>query len=165
MYRLKPDSKVATQYLENDLNVLAMWLYAHNRPVHDRLLETGERFDPNILLTHREINLSSDEEFEDWLSDLPADLQMAMRNVRRRVHAGDKPIDEDWVEYDELADVQHLEWKVPIPYQETLTLRITYPRDPGLAQIAFALAAATQTWSVFFIERSRSSPWLMTVCI
>lgn len=149
MHRLQPDSKIATQYLENDLNVLAMWLYAHNRSVHDRLLEIGARFDPNILLTHREINLSSDEEFEDWLSDLPEDLQTEMRNVRRRVHAGEKPIDEDWVEYDELAEVQYLEWKMAVPYQGALTLRLSYPHDTGLAQIAFTLAAATQIWLVF----------------
>jgi hypothetical protein len=148
-YRFPPDPQMMTEVIDGNLNVLAMYLYTHNRPVHDRLLEIAESIDSNLLLAHREINLSSDEEFEIWLSDLTSEQQVESRNLRRKVHAGEKPSLEDWVEYDELAAVQRVEWHMPTFDQERLTIRITYPRNPHLAQAAFTLAATAQIWSVF----------------
>jgi len=148
-YRLPPDPQIMAEVIEGNLNVLAMYLYTHNRPVHDRILEIAESIDPNLLLAHREINLSSDEEFEIWLSDLTSEQQVEPRSLRRKVHAGEKPSLDGWVEYDELADVQWVEWHMPTFDQEKLTVRITYPRNPHLAQVAFTLATTTQIWSVF----------------
>lgn len=148
-YRLPPDPQIMTEVIEGNLNVLAMYLYTHNRPVHDRLLEIAESIDPNLLLAHREINLSSDEEFEIWLSDLTSEQQVEPRNLRRKVQAGEKSSLEDWLEYDELAAVQRVEWHMPTFDQERLTIRITYPRNPHLAQVAYTLATTTQIWSVF----------------
>jgi hypothetical protein len=65
------------------------------------------------------------------------------------VHAGEKSSLEGWVEYDELANEQWVEWHMPLFDQERLAIHISYPRDPRLAQGAFTLATTTQIWSVF----------------
>lgn len=148
-YRLTPDAQIMNEVIEGNLNVLAMYLYAHNRPVHDQLLELADRIDPNILLAHREINLSSDEEFEIWLSDLTSEQQVEPRNLRRKVQAGEKSSLQDWTDYDELADVQWMEWYLPKQNGERLTVRIMHSRNAHLAQVAFTLAATTQIWFVF----------------
>jgi hypothetical protein len=148
-YRLEPDEKILTGMLEGNLNMLIMYLYSRNRPLHDRLLEIADSIDANILLAHREINLSTDEEFEVWLSDLTPEEQIVPRDLRHRVHSQEaKPL-EGLVEYDELAQEQYIEWQMPIPYHGRLTISISYPRDPNLARMAFTLATMIQVWSVF----------------
>jgi hypothetical protein len=113
------------------------------------LLEIAESIDPNLLLAHREINLSSDEEFETWLSDLTLEQQDESRSLRRKVHTGEKSSLEGWVDYDELADVQWVEWHIPLFDQERLPIRITYPQNSHLTQVSFTLATTMQIWSVF----------------
>jgi hypothetical protein len=188
-YRLEPDADVTYHMLERNLGLLMARLFSRNRSVYDRLLELADQLDPNLLLSHREIILSSDEEFELWLEDLPSDEQALCRDLRRRVHAGeveppdnvyvgsakseidetDSPAEQQaqgqvlvdqlgreepeligqWVDYDELAREQYIEWQMPILYLDALTIRVSYPRHPELAQLAFTFSAMFQIWSVF----------------
>ncbi len=149
MYRLEPDEIILKEILEGNLIVLAGYLFSRNRPLHDRLLEIADSIDTSLLLAHKEINLSNDEEFETWLSsDLTSEQQAECRNVRRHVHNGETNQLDDLVEYDELAQEQYIEWQTSLA-DDILTFRVRYPRHPNLAQMAFTLATTIQIWSVF----------------
>ncbi|BCL79533.1 hypothetical protein ccbrp13_19980 [Ktedonobacteria bacterium brp13] len=149
MYRLKPDDTILKKMIEGNLISFEAHLYTRNRLLHDKLLEIADSIDTDLLLGYQEINLSSDEEFEVWLSsDLTQEQQAECRNMRRHVHNGETHNLEDFVEYDELAQEQYIEWQ-KILIDDILTFRVCYPRDPRLAQMAFTIAAMTQIWSVF----------------
>ena len=98
MYRLKPDDTILKKMIEGNLISFEAHLYTRNRPLHDKLLEIADSIDTDLLLGYREINLSSDEEFEVWLSsDLTQEQQAECRNMRRHVHNGETPNLEDFV--------------------------------------------------------------------
>lgn len=149
MYRLEPDETILKEILEGNLIVLAAYLYLHNRPIHDRLVEIANNIDTNLLLGYREINLSDDEEFEMWLSDLTPEQQEEVRNLRLKIHNEEPKLPEGFIEYDELAQKQYIEWQLPLDIYDILTFRIHYRRDPKLAQMAFTIAVMIQIWSVF----------------
>ncbi len=149
MYRLEPDETILKETLEGNLIVLATYLYLHNRPIHDRLVEIANNIDTSLLLGYREINLSSDEEFEMWLSDLTTEQQEEVRNLRLKIRNEEPKLPEGFIEYDELAQKQYIEWKLPLTTDNILTFHIHYRRDPKLAQMAFTIAVMIQIWSVF----------------
>lgn len=148
-YRVEPQQESVDGMLEQNLPLVAMRLYASNRPIHDQLLRLANAIDPNLLLSHKEIILTSDEEFDVWLEDLTPEQQSECRDLRRRVHAGEAGAIENWSLYDELAPEQSLEWRMSVPSLDSLTVRITYQNDPKLAQMAFTLAVILQIWWLF----------------
>lgn len=149
MYRLEPDETILKELLEGNLIVLAAYLYLHNRLIHDRLVEIANNIDTNLLLGYREINLSDDEEFENWLSDLTPEQQEEVRNLRLKIQNEEPKLPEGFIEYDELAQEQYIEWQLHLAIDDILTFRIHYRRDPILAQMAFTIAVMIQIWSVF----------------
>lgn len=148
-HRIEPHQEIIDGLLEHNLPFIALRLYTSNRPVHDRLVELADSIDPNLLLAHKEINLASDEEFEAWLADLTPAQQEETRSLRQKFYSGDVPPIENWTECDELAQQQQLEWRMFPSSSSPITVRITYPRDRRLAQVAFSLAVAMEIWSVF----------------
>jgi hypothetical protein len=149
MYRLEPDETILKEILEGNLIVLTSYLYLHNRPIHDRLVEIANNIDTNLLLGYREINLSDDDEFENWLSDLTPEQQEEVRNLRLKIQNEESKLPEGFIEYDELAQEQYIEWQLPLAIYDILTFRIHYRRDPTLAQMALTIAVMIQIWSVF----------------
>ncbi len=149
MYRLEPDELILKELLEGNLIVLATYLYSHNRPSHDRLIEIANDIDANLLLAYREIALLNNEEFEVWLSDLTSEQQAEVRNLRLQIHNEETNIPEGFIEYNELAQEQYIKWQMPLTTDDIFTLHVRYPRDPSLAQMAFTIAAMIQIWSVF----------------
>lgn len=149
-YRVEPKQDIFESFLQHNLGMFILRLYTENKPVHDRLLELADRFDPNLLLAHKEIVLSSDNEFELWLQEgLTDDEQIKIREMRQQAHNGDLGDFEGWIRYNELADEQYIEWGMPVPYQDNLLVHISYPSDRELAQIAFTLSSSIQIWSIF----------------
>jgi hypothetical protein len=149
MYRLEPDELILNKMLEGNLIVLVAYLYSHNRPVHDRLVEIANNIDANLLLAYREITLLNNEEFEVWLSDLTPEQQAETRNLRLQIYNEEANIPEGLIEYDELAQEQYIKWQIPLATDDIFTFHVCYPRDPNLAQMAFTIAVMMQIWSVF----------------
>jgi len=153
IHRLEPDAGIYDTFLDYNLGMLMVRLYSRNRPVHDQLLTLVNSFAPDALSAHTQIFLSSDEQFETWIADLSAEGQSEAREMRRQVQTGEIESLDEWVEYDELASEQSVEWRMPVPCQDTLTIRISYPRSPQLAMLAFTLAAVIQIWWAFLQDQ------------
>ena len=152
-YRLQPEVDILTAFCVQNAPTAAIYLYKYNRPVHDRLVNLIDEIHPSILQAHKDINLSSEEEFERWLTDLPPEQQVKSQDLRRQAHTAERSQFQGWVEYDELAPIQYIEWPMSVTTQELLSFRITYPRDPALAHIAFTLATTMQIYLVFLTEK------------
>ena len=152
-HRLEPEIDILTDFCVQNATTSAVYLYKFNSPVHDRLLKLIDEIHPSILQAHKDINLSSEEEFERWLTNLPPEQQVISQAIRRQAHTAERNQFQGLVEYDELDPIQYIEWPISFSTQEPLWLRITYPRDPALAHIAFTLATTMQIYLVFLAEK------------
>lgn len=148
-YRVEPHQEILDAFLEHNLPLLAMRLYASHRQIHDRLVVLADAIDPDLLRGHKEIAVASDEEFEVWLADLSAEQQEECRALRQRIRRGEAEPLENLTICEELADEQQLEWTMAHPAPQGLRVRLDYRREPRLAQVAFTLAVVMQVWAAF----------------
>lgn len=153
LYRIEPKAEVFEDYIQGNLYVALSRLYTKNRSVHDALKNFVDQWDKTIIQAYSEIVLSSDEDFEKFLSDLTEEQQNNLRQSRKQVHDGTLSPAEDLVDYNELAVQQYLEWQMPVPYQDILHIRIEYPRNLDLGVFAFTIATFLQVWSVFYQKK------------